>query len=119
MDDLDAQLARLAAAMPALPAVPEVSVGYDMMSDALLWPDELPKPELFSCRHLWCLRPLLRYRTSLILGRPDERCRPAWECARRLFPRWVGFRPERRSPELATTYSDFEQRARMSFENVL
>ena len=42
------------------------------------------------------LRPVLRYRTTLARGEPDESFRAHWDAARLLFPRWVGFHPGRR-----------------------
>ena len=41
------------------------------------------------------LRPVLRYRTMLLRGEPEEEYRGHWEAAQLLFPRWVGFRPRR------------------------
>ena len=49
-------------------------------------------------RKLWCLRPVLRYRTSLIQGQADERFVDFWNAGRTLFPNWPGFAPARCEP---------------------
>lgn len=41
------------------------------------------------------LRPVLRYRTTLSRGAPDETLTAYWDAAKLLFPGWVGFRPSR------------------------
>lgn len=65
------------------------------MSDALLWSDELPDVPSVGFAKLSILRVLLRYRTTLLLGEPDDSLREYWELAKRLFPSWSGFAPER------------------------
>ena len=47
----------------------EAGLSYDVMSDALIWSDELPDLTTIPIRKLWCLRPVLRYRTS-----PIQKC---------------------------------------------
>jgi hypothetical protein len=78
--------------------------GYDLMSDSLVWPDEIPPGR--RARELWCLRPVLRFRTGLILGLELSEFQPAWEAATRAFPRWIGFLEERtrQTPILEETY---------------
>jgi hypothetical protein len=66
---------------------------YDLMSDSLVWPDEIPTGK--RARELWCLRPMLRYRTGLILGMDISEFRPDWESAKEAFPDWIGFEKER------------------------
>jgi hypothetical protein len=78
-------------------------VKYEMFSDSLIWSDErLSVPEL----NTDCLRFLFRYRTSLILGKPDERYADFWREGKRHFAGWIGFAPERTSPnsELVNLY---------------
>ncbi len=55
---------------------------------------------------------MFRYRTTLILGRPDARYGGYWEEARKLFPEWPGFEPRRQSPELRPVYERFVEQAR-------
>lgn len=68
---------------------------YDLMSDSLVWPDEIPPGR--RARELWCLRPVLRYRTGLILGLEISEFSPEWNDAQEAFPTWIGFRKERSS----------------------
>ena len=87
------ELVQVAPQMNSLVKSSVAVVHYDMMAGALWWSDECPdfdKPE-----HYWCLRPLFRYRTTLILGEPDQRYEHFWEQAMRLFPAWPGFDAER------------------------
>src|SRR5579872_6301718 len=89
--------------------IPLLPPFYDLLADALIWPEEAPfwpwpsgrdPPELVDG-----LRVLFYYRTGLILGdvRPYARI---WELGQRLFPCWVGFHPSRcrRSRRLARSY---------------
>lgn len=69
----------------------------ELMSGALLWPDECPVDAPVELA--WALRPVFAFRTSLMLGRPRLEFAALWGHAIRLFPNWVGFRPERRAPE--------------------
>lgn len=78
-----------------LPHQPEASVMYEIMSDALVWSDEVGH----QIRGLtWAVRPLFRYRTSMLIGEPDDRFAEEWEAAKRIVPGWIGFRPERCTP---------------------
>ena len=82
---------------------------YDLMSDALVWSDEIPKPgSEIRVGDLWHLRPILRYRSSLILGVPDVPYEHGWNAARLSFPNWIGFLVERRAPELAAKYIELK-----------
>ncbi len=76
----------------------DAGLSYDVMSDALIWSDELPDLTTIPLRKLWCLRPVFRYRTSLIQEQPDERFLDFWNAGRALFPDWPGFAPDRREP---------------------
>ena len=66
---------------------------YEFMSDALFWDDEFPERKLRKPK--WeafgTMRLVLRYRTTLILGRPEDDYKKAWDAAQALFPHWVGF----------------------------
>jgi len=69
------------------------------MSASIIWRDELPPPEKRGLAHAWGLRPTFGYRASLILGKPDRSLEEYWTLGERLFPDWVGFRPERSAPD--------------------
>lgn len=68
---------------------------YDLFADALYWTDELPRGSGPEPLGYSCLRPILRHRTSLIAHEGDERFLDIWTKATSLFPKWVGFSPER------------------------
>ena len=55
--------------MNALDFSERADVHYDMLADAIWWSDE--RPDFDSPEDQWCLQRLFRYRTSLILGRPE------------------------------------------------
>jgi hypothetical protein len=69
---------------------------YEMMSGALVWSDETNRE--IPIKVIWSLRFIFAYRTSLLLNKPREELKPLWDHALSLFPKWVGFRPERRQP---------------------
>jgi hypothetical protein len=75
---------------------------YEVLSDALVWTDELPvaHPQEWDA-----IRMVLRHRTCVIIG-VDSPFRGWWDLARELFPEWVGFRVERctASPQLRAFY---------------
>jgi len=82
---------------------------YDLMSDAIYWPDELP--EIKHCKPVeafHALRWVLRYRTSLILGSPEDKREIAWQFAKSSFPQWIGFTANRceENEELAEIYEE-------------
>jgi hypothetical protein len=74
-------------------------VHYELMSDGLVWSDELPPWSELETGESHCLRAVWRFRTSLIEEKPDERYRANWEKAQELFPQWPGFLPERHLPK--------------------
>jgi hypothetical protein len=79
------------------------SPNYDMLADAIIWPDETITST--PSEVIWDLRRLRNYRTYLMLK--NESPNPAaWDACKRLFPNWVGFRPERctSTPELVEFY---------------
>jgi hypothetical protein len=117
-NEIEEQLARIASVMNSLRATSEAQISYDVASDALVWTDELPRPGLFRVRELWCLRPVLRYRTSVILGKPDEQYRAIWEAARKLFPDWAGFELQRGDRVLADTFKQLSQQSREGIDKL-
>ncbi len=95
------ELRQLAAVLNRLPRDPEARLNYELMSDALIWSDELPAP---SEREGWeanCMRGVFRFRTTLILGKPEEKFREGWELLQKLCPLWPGFLPDRQKPDPA------------------
>lgn len=106
----DNSLSQVAQDLSKLPLDPKARLNYDLMSDALIWSDE--RPTNLSVRELWCLRPVFRYRTGLILGLELAEFRPEWDAAKRLFPGWIGFRAERssRDAELEKKYLELSKR---------
>lgn len=106
------QLAAIAPRMRELKPAPEASVFYELMSDALVWSDEIPDLETGDVRTFHCLRFVFRYRTTLMLGAPDGRFQGVWEEARKLFPDWPGFDPRRQAPDHRPTYERFVEQAK-------
>lgn len=99
MSERQHELQALAPILNRLPADPNARVGYELMSDALVWSDELP-PDPEPHGDGWVsLRGVFRYRTTLILGKPEEKYRAGWEVLASLCPNWPGLLPERRIPD--------------------
>ena len=92
--------------------MPEAALFYELMSDALVWNDEIPDLQTGDVRDFHCLRFVFRYRTTLMLGQPDERFRRVWDEAYKLFPDWPGFDPRRQSPALRPVYERFVEQAK-------
>jgi hypothetical protein len=68
------------------------------MSGALIWSDEIASDT--SVYVVWALRELFAYRTQLMLNNaePDN---AFWGKCVELFPNWIGFLSERRTPTAA------------------
>lgn len=82
---------------------PNASPDYHLLADAIIWPDETNGKTPTEVRE--ALRQLWHYRTHVMLT--NESPNPAvWEHCKKLFPNWVGFRPERctATPELLEFY---------------
>jgi hypothetical protein len=76
---------------------PAARPSLELLSWSFIWDDEGYLEFVPACRVRGCLaywEPVL-FRSSVILGQPDEQCRRGWEELRRLCPEWPGFRPER------------------------
>ncbi len=73
---------------------------YEMMRGMLVWADEAPAHPRDYAPALCLHGDLGIYRTSLIIGRPEEVLLSLWERARERLPHWPGFRPERCEPSL-------------------
>jgi hypothetical protein len=90
-----ARLEHIADQMDGIHASPEAQIGYDVLSDAITWSDEYPRDLAGRMEDFECLKILLRYRTSVLTGDPDESLRYYWDRAMELFPNWAGFDPAR------------------------
>ena len=99
MTELFQALAKIAPKLAALREDPDARMHYEWMSGALVWSDELPPVEQLEPRESHCLRGVWRYRTSLILGKPEEKFRAGWEHLRALCPNWPGFADDRQRPD--------------------
>ncbi len=104
-------LAEIASLMQGLARSPEAKMFYELLSDSLVWTDEIPEVTTEQVGGLRSLRFVFRFRTSLMLGKPEERYRSFWDEARTLFPDWPGFDAERRAPELRAPYESFHAEA--------
>ena len=100
--DIFDEYTRMAPTMEALQRSSSGCISYHLLADALYWSDEIPdQMNSFSEN---CLRLILRYRTTLILGSPDEKWQPYWDEAVRRFPKWIGFDLQRADPALKDFY---------------
>ena len=106
------QLRAIAVRMRDLKPAAGASIFYELMSDALVWNDEIPDLEKGAAREFHCLRFLFRYRTTLIIGKPDQQFQCYWDEARKLFPDWPGFDARRQSADLRPVYARFVEQAK-------
>lgn len=95
--------------MEALHVSPSARVDYHLFADAIYWSDEIPQ-EIDPPTENY-LRPVLRYRTTIILGAPDEKWRRFWDEAMRQFPKWIGFRAERADSRFRELYNKLSSRS--------
>ena len=98
--DTQDKLNALAPQLNQLPLVQAVDCFYEVLSGGLLWKDEIPDLTGYPPGTFEALRGVIRYRTTLILGEPDQQYQELWSEAQRLFPKWPGFIDARRSVEL-------------------
>ena len=112
----------VAAVMDRVRELPDAQIDYELLADAIVWSDEYPSPdEVEEMYEFQCIKILLRYRTSVLLGRPDDTFQPYWDHARRLFPNWAGFTPARLVPsdELKAFYERRSKRDLRRLEKIL
>jgi hypothetical protein len=104
--DYFAELDRIANEMDQTRILPDATVSYDVLADALAWSDEYPRNIGGRLAEFDCVKLLLRYRTTLLLGKPDDFFKPYWDHARERFPSWAGFGSTRltTTEELRTQY---------------
>jgi hypothetical protein len=107
-----AQLRTIADRMRQLKPIPEATVFYELTSDALVWSDEIPDLETGDVRDFHCLRYIFRFRTTVMMGAPEERFRSLWETAQTLFPGWPGFDLQRQAVEYRPVYERFCEQAK-------
>ena len=113
MSDHLQNLRALAPVLDRLQADPNARVNYELMSDALIWSDELPPPSEQKGGEANGMRGVFRFRTTLILGKPEERFRAGWEMLRTLCPHWPGFLAERQQPDPGRIQFFEEARAKL------
>jgi hypothetical protein len=78
---------------------PAVRGRFEILSGALMWPDEFPRPgtQEWAALAPGCLyRFLLAYRASVTLHPEQAQPYDLWEQVDRHAPNWPGLRPERR-----------------------
>ena len=88
-------------------------ISYDVFADALVWSDEYPDRYRGRRKRFDCVKLLLRYRTTLILGDPDPFFEPFWDEARELFPLWAGFDAARQceDEQLRSIHEQYHRKA--------
>jgi hypothetical protein len=119
-DQCEIGLSYIAPLMDRLIPSPESTFTYDLLSGGILWPDEFPDFRVLRTVRNWgVVRFLLRFRTTLILGHPDEELRPCWDRGQELFPSWPGFDPHRRSTSLRPAVLEIEAAAHERLEEEL
>lgn len=93
---------------------------YDMMSDALIWRDELPpsagSPSTCDTDPLDVVRYLWHHRTRLVPQQPSP-YGEAWERVKSLAPNWIGLAASRCTPCDALAMR-FEQLRRKSLQSL-
>lgn len=99
---------------------PTAVAQYDLMSDGLIWSDELPALDGLVFEDIGLVRVLWHYRAKLILGETCEEYHEVWEQAKLAFPQWMGFIPERctPSPDLADLFRKRKSRADRSIHRM-
>jgi len=110
IDQMFHDLSEIASSMERLEKRADARLFFDVLSGSIMWSDELPKAAPVSQD---CLRFVLRFRTGLLVGEPEPRGERFWQEARRRFPNWIGFSPERTTynPSVARFYAEESERA--------
>ena len=71
-------------------------VFYELMTGGLMWRDETNSKTPGEVVN--SLRLIIAYRTSLMLDEPRTEFSELWDEGLYLFPKWIGFRLDRRTP---------------------
>jgi hypothetical protein len=90
------------AVLDRMPFDPAARGNFEIMSAALMWPDEFPRPGTTDWAAIapGCLyRFLLAYRASLTLHPGQAKPYELWHQVVRHAPNWPGLRPERRGEQ--------------------
>jgi hypothetical protein len=112
-------LSGIAPLMRELAQNPRATCYYEMLSDALVWSDEFPDFAALRLVPDWdVIRFVFYFRTTVILGEPDENMREYWNEALQLFPDWPGFAPERQSTALHAVFRQKSAWARAEIEEI-
>jgi tetratricopeptide (TPR) repeat protein len=79
---------------------PAAKLAYELLSGSIDWSDECHDEFSDACRTEGCSAHgyPFAYRTSLLIGQPREELRAAWNELLARCPEWIGFRPERTTP---------------------
>src|SRR4051794_32197583 len=92
IEDYLSDLPNIADDMKRLNRDEQAVVRFELLSGSLVWSDEFPKGTKANTH---CLRFVFRHRTSLIVGESDKPYEIFWSEAKRHFPEWIGFAPDR------------------------
>jgi hypothetical protein len=93
---------------------------YDQISGAVIWSDEFPPAHRLRTVRNWAvIRFVFRFRTTLILGEPEEEYRVVWDRARELFPGWPGFDPRRCSLDQRPRFQELETKGNADLDKEL
>lgn len=112
MDDVIlVKLRTLAPRLNQLTFLQDAGCFYEMLSGGLVWMDEIPDVSTLPVGTFEGLRGVIRYRTTLILGEPDEGYHALWLEAQKLFPNWPGFAADRRSIERRPMCQELKSKA--------
>jgi len=115
------QLASIAEVLNTLSEPTATEPRYHALAGALFWDDERPGVSERKPFETWsALRYIFRFRTTLILGTPEEQYRGLWEFAKTQFPNWVGFDPRRceHNEQLAETYRALDDESMIKMEKL-
>lgn len=122
MDTLsEEQWRNLAAQLDAMSLDTGSDPFYDMMSDALVWRDEVPlsagSPPTCDTDPLDVLRYVWHHRTRLILQQPSP-YGETWDRVKSLAPNWIGFGASRCTPcdALARRFEQLSRKSQQSLD---
>ena len=97
---------------------PDAECYYDLLAGAVVWMDERPSLDDLGRFHIDCLNALRRVwfiRTARILGEDLPQDESYWVKAKRLFPAWPGFAPERCAITLRNDVANLREQSQSQF----